>query len=246
MRENLAPRIAHHQWTRASIEGDDARMKVTGLHIDDDQVVGREGGFLAIRRLHLRNVRDDGSRSPSYLCDFAIRPYGLDAVVVVIWRRAHGRIEVLVRDALRPPLALGRDPERQTVPDARAYLHLTELVAGILEAGDRGPDGLRHRAAEEVREEAGYTVDAAAVIVLGAASFPSPGSLAEKFHFLAVEVDPAAAATPPAGDGSPMEEGALIRWLDLDEALASCTRGDIEDLKTEVGLRRFADWLREE
>ncbi len=220
-------------------------MKVTGLHIDDDQVVGRDGGFLAIRRLHLQNVRDDGSRSPSYLCDFAVRPYGLDAVVVVVWRRAHGRIEVLVRDALRPALAFGRDADRQTVPDGRGYLHLTELVAGILEAGDHGEDGLRHRAAEEVHEEAGYPVEPAAVIVLGAASFPSPGSLAEKFHFLAVEVAADAAPAVPAGDGSPMEEGAETRWLELDDALAACTRGELEDLKTEVGLRRFSDWLRE-
>lgn len=221
-------------------------MKVTGLQIDDDQVVAREGGFLAIRRVHLRNQRDDGSLSAPYLCDFAVRPYGLDAVVVVIWRRAAGRIEVLVRDALRPPLALGRPADRQTIADARPYLHLTELVAGILEAGDAGAAGLRHRAAEEVHEEAGYVVDAASIVVLGAAGFPSPGSLPEKFHFVAVELSADAPHTPPAGDGSPMEEGSVTRWLELDSALAACTRGDIEDLKTELGLRRFADWLREE
>ena len=222
------------------------RMKVTGLHIDDDQVVAREGGFLAIRRVHLRNRRDDGSLSAPYLCDFAVRPYGLDAVVVVVWRRAAGRIEVLVRDALRPPLALGRPADRQTIPDARPLLHLTELVAGILEVNDHGADGLRHRAAEEVHEEAGYRVDAATVIVLGAASFPSAGSLPEKFHFTAVEIPAGAVQEPPAGDGSPMEEGATTRWLELDAALALCVRGEIEDLKTELGLRRFSDHLRED
>jgi ADP-ribose pyrophosphatase len=221
-------------------------MKVIGLHVDDDQVVGREGGFLAIRRLHLRNRRDDGSMSPPYLCDFAMRPYGLDAVVVVVWRRAHHRIEVLVRDALRPPLAFGRPADRQTIADGRSYLHLTELVAGILAEGDRDEGGLRHRAAEEVHEEGGYQVDPAAVVVLGAASFPSPGSLPEKFHFVAVEVPSDLAASPPAGDGSPMEEGAVTRWLELDDALAACVKGEIEDLKTELGLRRFADHLREE
>ena len=81
--------------------------------------------------------------------------------------------------------------------------------------------------------------------MLGAASFPSPGSLAEKFHFLAVEVGADAVAEPPAGDGSPMEEGADTRWLDLDEALAACVKGELDDLKTELGLRRFSDWLRE-
>jgi ADP-ribose pyrophosphatase len=223
-----------------------AGMKVTGLQIDDDQVVAREGGFLAIRRVHLRNRRDDDSLSAPYLCDFAVRPYGLDAVIVVLWRRAGGRIEVLVRESLRPPLALGRPADRQTIADARTYLHLTELVAGILETGDRGDLGLRHRAALEAREEAGYAIDPSSVIVLGAASFPSPGSLPEKFHFTAAEVPPDLAASPPEGDGSPMEEGAATRWLELDAAIAMCTRGEIEDLKTEVGLRRFADHLREE
>jgi len=220
-------------------------MKVTGLQIDGDELVGRDGGFLAIRRLHLRNRRDDGSLSEPYLCDFAVRPYGLDAVIVVVWRRVGGRIDVLLRDALRPPLALGREPDRVVVPDPRPYLHLTELVAGILEVGDVGEDGLRARAAEEVHEEAGFRVEAADVVILGAASFPSPGALPEKFHFTAVEVPGDAEAEPPAGDGSPMEEGAVTRWLDLDQAIAACTGGEIEDLKTELGLRRFGDWLRE-
>jgi ADP-ribose diphosphatase len=220
-------------------------MKVTGLQVDGDEVVGQGGGFLAIRRLHLRNRRGDGSVSAPYLCDFAVRPYGLDAVVVVVWRRVGGRIEVLVRDALRPALHLGREADRLVVPDPRPYLHLTELVAGILEVGDAGEDGLRARAAEETHEEAGFPVEPSAVVILGAASFPSPGSLPEKFHFAAVEVAAAAAAEPPAGDGSPMEEGAATRWLELDDAIAACMRGDLEDVKTELGLRRFADWLRE-
>jgi ADP-ribose pyrophosphatase len=217
--------------------------RVTGLHVDSDDLVGR-GGFLAIRRLRLRNQRDDGTLSAQYLCDFIARPYGLDAVVVVVWARRDDEVHVLVRDGLRPALAFGRDPARQVVPDARAYLRLTELVAGILEDGDRGEDGLRRRAAAEVHEEAGFRVEPAAVVLLGAGAFPSPGAMAEKFFFVAVEVDPAAQEAI-AGDGSPMEDGADTRWLPLDEAIDACVAGDIEDLKTELGLRRFADWLRQ-
>jgi hypothetical protein len=66
--------------------------------------------------------------------------------------------------------------------------------------------------------------------------------MVEKFHFAAVEVDP---ATQQAleGDGSPMEEGASTRWLPLAEAIAMCVRGEITDLKTELGLRRLRDLL---
>lgn len=220
-----------------------AMPRLTGIHVDSDELVGREGGFLAIRRLRLRNLRDDGSLSPGYLCDFIARPYGLDAVVVVVWARVAGGVQVLVRDGLRPPLHFGRDPVRQVVPDGRSYLFLTELVAGILEESDRGDDGLRSRAAAEVLEEAGYRVDPAAVVRLGAGGFPSPGAMAERFFFVAVEVDPATQVALE-GDGSPMEEGADTRWLPLDDAIAACVRGEIEDLKTELGLRRFADWLR--
>jgi ADP-ribose pyrophosphatase len=94
-----------------------------------------------------------------------------------------------------------------------------------------------------VLEEAGYRVDPAAVVLLGAGGLPSPGAMAERFFFVAVEVDPATQVALE-GDGSPMEEGADTRWLPLDDAIAACVRGDIEDLKTELGLRRFADWLR--
>ena len=65
----------------------------------------------------------------------------------------------------------------------------------------------------------------------------------EKFYFTAVEVDPAS-QQPLAGDGSPMEEGARTRWLPLDAAIDACVRGELVDLKTELGLRRLRDHLR--
>ena len=45
------------------------------------------------------------------------------------------------------------------------------------------------------------------------------------------------------GDGSPMEEGARTTWLLLDDAIAACVRGELADLKTELGLRRLRDHL---
>ncbi len=211
---------------------------VVGFVVESDERVGG-GGFLEIRRLRMRNRRADGSTSERYTCDSIARPYGQDAVVVAVFS---GR-RILVREGLRPAIALGRDPARAPLPEAAPEMWLVELVAGIIEAQDTGEAGLRERAAHEVHEEAGFVVDPAAIVLLGAGMLPSPGSMVEKFYFAAVEVDPATQG-PLAGDGSPMEEGARTRWLDLDEAIAMCVRGEITDAKTELGLRRLADVLR--
>jgi ADP-ribose pyrophosphatase len=174
--------------------------------------------------------------------DFVERPVGRDAVVLALFTRAAAAgddVRVLLRDGLRVPLYFGR-PRSGDAPRLHA-----ELVAGIVETGEDSDAAICRRAAEEAREEAGLAVDASAIVRLGAPSFPTAGMCAELFHFLAAEVAPEAlaAAQAPPGDGSPFEEGARLRWLPLDEALAACTRGEICDLKTEVALRRLRDYL---
>ena len=215
--------------------------EIVAFIIDGEELVG-EGGFLAIRRMRMRNRRADGSVSPPYLCDAIARPYGQDAVVVAVYARTADGVQVLVREGLRPALLAGRDPARAPLPEPPPGMFLTELVAGILEPGDVGAAGLRQRAAHEVAEEAGFVVEPGAVELLGAGAYPSPGSMIEKFYFTAVEVDPAAQQAL-AGDGSPMEEGARTRWLALDDAIDACVRGELADLKTELGLRRLRDHL---
>ncbi len=217
--------------------------EVRDVVVDNDERVG-DGGFLAIRRLKLRNVRGDGSTSAQYVCDAVVRPYGQDAVVVVVFARTARGVEILVRHCLRPALVMGRDPARAPLPEQRPGLFLTELVAGIVEEGDQGEAGLKARAAHEVLEEAGFLVEQDKVMLMGAGMFPSPGCLVEKFYFAAVEVDPATQQAL-AGDGSPMEEGARTAWLLLDDAIAACRAGALTDLKTELGLRRFKELLRE-
>jgi 8-oxo-dGTP pyrophosphatase MutT (NUDIX family) len=209
---------------------------MTHFEVVDDARVGA-GGFLVLRRLRLRVVRADGTRSAEGLYDFVERPKGLDAVVLALWNRGpDGIVRVLVRDAFRVPLVFGR-------PDAPAACPSTEVVAGILEAGEEGEDAIAARAVAEAWEEAGVVVAADAVERLGAPLYPTPGMCAEKFVLAACEVaDPLAAARPP-GDGSPFEEGAQLRWLVLDDAIEACVLGEIEDMKTEVTLRRLRDYL---
>lgn len=217
--------------------------RIAGLEIEKEELIGR-GGFLAIRRLTVRNRREDGSRSRPYLCDMVERPMGLDAVVVAVFTRARGPVEVLLRDALRPSLVLGRDGTSPTpLPDTRDRLRFPELVAGIIEGEDKGEDGVKHRAALEVAEEAGYQVRAADVLLLGAGTFPVPGMIGERWWLTAVEVADPDHQGPPEGDGSPMEEGAESRWMPLDAAIAACVAGTLEDTKTELTLRRLRDQL---
>ncbi|HJZ85353.1 MAG TPA: NUDIX hydrolase [Polyangia bacterium] len=218
--------------------------EVTGFEVVSDQRLG-EGGFLRLRRTFLRNLHADGTRSREYLCDFVERPRGLDAVALVIWTRAGGsRPRVLIRACLRPPIQLGRPGHAVPLPARpdRPLLN-AEVVAGLCEPGDEGEPGIRKRAAQEAHEETGFQVSPDDVVLLGAPSMPVPGLLPEYHFYAAVEIaDPGAAGDHP-GDGSPMEEGAAMFWLDLETAIARCVAGEIEDTKTEVALRRLRDRL---
>lgn len=214
--------------------------EVTRFEIVSDERFG-QGGFLQLRRCWLRNVHADGSKSEKYICDFVERPRGLDAIAVVIWKREADGVRVLIRAGLRPPLQIGR-PGIHFIPldEPPCPLLNQEIVAGLVEPGDKGEEGLRGRAAIEVAEETGYRISPDDVVLLGVGSMPVPGLLPEREYFAAVEVSGEPGAM--AGDGSPMEDGARMRWLELDEAIAACVRGEIPDFKTELGLRRFRDW----
>mgnify|MGYP002149768343 CR=1 FL=1 len=91
-------------------------------------------------------------------------------------------------------------------------------------------------------EEAGLRVPPERFARLGGKVFPTPGMAPECFHLLHAEVSPAA-GEPPPGDGSPMEEGCILRFVALSYALRMCDRGEIEDAKTELALRRLHAYL---
>ena len=71
----------------------------------------------------------------------------------------------------------------------------------------------------------------------------APGIVSEKIHLLAAEIrrgpGPDEFDAPQEGDGSPLEEGATLRWRVLDEAISACESGEIEDAKSELAFRRL-------
>jgi ADP-ribose pyrophosphatase len=218
-------------------------VEVVGFEVVSSRQLAAEGRhFLVLHRYVLRNRHADGGRSAEYLCDFVLRPHGLDAVVVALWRRGTAGIEVLLRGQLRPPLQLGRVGDDVAIPESPPPLLNLEVVAGLLETDDRGEEGVRRRAAIEALEEAGYRVAPEAVQLLGVGTFPTPGAFPERHVYAAAEVT---GLSPEAitGDGHPLEEGGSIQFLPLDEAIARSTAGTIADSKTEIALRRLRDRL---
>lgn len=200
-------------------------------------------GFLRLRRLRLRNVYADGSRSRVYPCDVVSRP-GSDAVVALLYALAPERreVRVLLRQSVRPPVFLRR-LKRFVQPDARPYTELAELVAGLVEEEDgAGPEGLRRGAARETAEEAGLDVPIHCFEPLGGEAFASPGTSDEKLFYCAARAPVEQARNAP-GDGTVMEEPARLLVMELCQAIEACRSGAIPDLKTEVGLLRLADHL---
>ncbi|HSN14528.1 MAG TPA: NUDIX hydrolase, partial [Anaeromyxobacteraceae bacterium] len=193
-----------------------------------------------LKRFQARNRRADGSLSPEYRIDVIDRPT-LDAVALCLWARTPRGVEVLTRSGLRPAAAFRKG--RPSVLPEPEYLLVEELIAGVLEPGEIGLDALRRRGAAEALEEAGLEIPPDRLELLGASFFVVPGIASEKIHLLAAEVARGDTASthdaPQEGDGSPLEEGAVLRWRELGAAIEACEQGEIEDAKTEIALRRL-------
>lgn len=215
-----------------------SQSSVTDIEvIEDFSATARcDEGFLRVRRLRCQNRRADGTASKVYRVDVVDRPR-LDAVAVLVYRRGESGLEVLTRMNLRPAAYFRRGKD-MTVPDPASYLRVEEIVAGLLELEDKGETGLRHRAAEEVREEAGYDVRPEEVRLLGAGFFVAPGILSEKVFPVAVDVTGREPGVPK-GDGSPLEEGTQVQWRPIRELLARCRSGEVPDAKTELCILRL-------
>ena len=207
---------------------------------DDSAKADPTQGFLRLRRLTLQNRYADGSTSEPYPCDIVSRRFP-DAVAIVIYEIDDARqVRVAMRTGVRPPVYFRGDQPGLVQPETRDHRLLTEIVAGLLETGDDGPDGIDRRAADECIEEAGYDVPVGDVQELGAPMFPSPGVTDEQIFYRRVETDLDARGAPK-GDGSTMEEAGDVVLMPLDEAIHRCRAGDIPDAKTELALLRLCD-----
>jgi len=214
-------------------------------HVRRVEIVGRddvgplpERAYLSLHRLELVNTFADGARGPRYPWDAVLRKH-IDAVALLLVTEAGDGPAVCLRTCVRPPLLL-RETIDLPLRETRRYDYLWELPAGLLEAEDVGEGGIRSRAAIEAREEAGYELAADDFELLPGAPFVSPGVLPERIHFAVAQIADPSAGVTPIGDGSAAEERAEIWWVGLAAALEMCDRGQIEDLKTELGLRRLA------
>lgn len=218
-------------------------MKAKELEITSEQTFG-EGGFLKLRRVGLKNVRADGSKSEGYTCDYALRTRGnSDAVVIVLYRWQDDKWQVLLREGIRPALSTGRKEEYLVVEEKRFPIYFTEVVAGVLEPSDKGEEALFKRAQSEVWEEAGYRIGVEDLHVLGAPTLAAPAVIPEKLFLFGAQIPADLAPEIPPGDGSPMEEGAECFWLDLDQAIDRFQEGRYQDMKSELMLHRLQKTL---
>jgi ADP-ribose pyrophosphatase len=216
-------------------------FSVMDVEVAEEELLG-DGGFVRLRRTRVRNVHRNGSRSPDYTLDLVERPQGADAVAVVPFFRHPGdEIRILLRQGLRPAITLARAGEPAREGEAPGIHHI-EVVAGILEVHDLGPEGLRRRAALELEEELGLVVSPSQIAPLGPPLLLSPGLMAERIYFCCIET-PLEVQGTASGDGSPLEAVGGPLALSLPQALHACAQGRIQDAKTELALRRLAEML---
>ena len=203
------------------------------------EVARSNAGFLQVREVELQNRYDDGSVSAPYRY-FMVERENLDAVAVVLFRRHEGRVELVLRSQLRPPLAFRKSYEVPLLALGTGAVQW-EIPAGLVERGERGSTGLFARASAEAFEEVGLTLAPERFSLLGPATSLSPGLIAEKLHFVCAEILPSDRRSQPAGDGHAVEERSISRFVSIETALAAVEGEIVHDIKTELGIRRLAD-----
>ncbi len=210
----------------AQVDEDDALCTVVE-RLEDQSPPAVQGSWLRHHRPLLRSRYADGTVSDSYVYEYVSRR-AMDAVVVVL----HHEGQVLLRTALRPPLAFRA--ELATATEEEASPVLWELPAGLIEADEGGAEGIARCALREAEEETGYRVSPDALERLGPPTFLSPGVAPEQLHFYAAAVA-SAERVAPVGDGTPLEDHFAQKWFGMEEALSATL-----DAKSELGLRRWA------
>jgi len=196
-------------------------------------------GFLRLVRRRYRAIYPDGTRSAPFVYD-AVDRSALDAVVIVAhFVASDGSRRVYLRSAVRPPLAM-REPARSPLANDACGTGLWEVPAGLVEVSEQSASGVVRSAQRELEEELGFSVPLEAIKALGPSGFPCPGVIAERHFYFEVSVDPDTRSEPSL-DGSALERFGAVVDVSLEDALGMCRRGQIEDSKTELALRRLAE-----
>ena len=193
-------------------------------------------GFLRLRRYVLRNRRPDGTWSQNYRYDMVERD-ATDAVAIVLTKQIDGETAFCIRSSLRPPLAF-RPTYDLPFHETTAHPVQWEVPAGLVETEEKGDAGLRACAARETAEEVGLVVESTQFKALFGAVALSPGVIAEHLHFYVADVTHAKQVAIE-GDGSPVEDDAVVRFVTLTEARALIESGAIKDIKTELAYWRL-------
>ncbi len=199
-----------------------------------------ENPFFVHHKYTLQNVYADNTVSREYAIEFFDRR-GYDCVAVIPYYVEGGKVFVGILRAFRPTIYFRKDYPLP-LKDKRVYTYVYEAVAGSLEEGDRGIDGVLNRVVEELEEEAGFVVDKKNVFSLGGSFFPSHGQSTEKIHLFAVDVSNAK-KVEARGDGSVNEGLNKIEFFEINELLNMCFQGIVEDPKIEIGIGRLGRCL---
>jgi ADP-ribose pyrophosphatase len=209
------------------------------LEVIEDSSPKGVSGFLRLRRRRMRAHYPDGSASEPFEYDEVDRRAIDAAVMLAHYEDARGVVHVYLRSSVRPPVAM-RDKARSPLLEEHDHGGLWELPAGLVEPGEQTPEGVVGAAQRELMEELGFEVEKSALVPLGPSTFPTPGIISERLFFFHVTVDPNLRRAPEL-DGSPLERFGEVLAVPLSDALSWCNSGGIEDAKSELGLRRFAD-----
>lgn len=207
--------------------------------VTENETVHPPDGFMRIKRSNVVFHYPGGDKSEPTVVDHLYRR-GSDAVCILphYLDKTTGQRMIYLRSAIRPAVYL-HNYTTSFIPEEPGVGNSWEAAAGLVEAHESGPEGLRAAAARECREEVGFMSAAQDMKSLGQRSFTAVGMSPERIFFFTTEVDPTTQGEP-LEDGGPFEKHGVVICVPLTDALEWVDAGLISDAKTEIGLYRLA------
>ena len=138
------------------------------IRVHEDVSRPNGGKYLRLRHPELTLGYPSGTESKAFVYDMIVRD-ALDAAVVAAHFPSENGTMIVLRSAVRPPVAL-----RHVAPKYDGSMW--ELCAGLIEVGEDG----RAAAVRELDEEIGAKVTLDQMKDLGTPTFPAPGVIGER------------------------------------------------------------------